>query len=239
MGGRRRQRLKDRSNIQVYFNADGAKQRRVWKRNRERKIYEVKSLPCLIPFFASKIFAPLTNYRIDVPNIQEYSICLSPFFYDGYPYLTKWSREDSTRTTNHAETHKNVSLGCCNVGHRSLSIAISPIVFIDATMCYEFGQLQHFFFSFFSLQVISKKRRNRNHRNASSIIRERERERFTLRSSNLIVGSIIVMSFTLPLHSILPTLPRKKIDLSNDNWSDIGREERVRERIGQRGVFRS
>lgn len=29
---------------------------------------------------ALKIFALLTNYRIDVPNIQEYSICLSPFF---------------------------------------------------------------------------------------------------------------------------------------------------------------
>lgn len=197
------------------------------------------NLSCVWYRFSLRKYSPRLRITELTFQIQEYSICLSPFFYDGYPYLTKWSREDSTRTTNHAETHKNVSLGCCNVGHRSLSIAISPIVFIDATMCYEFGQLQHFFFSFFSLQVISKKRRNRNHRNASSIIRERERERFTLRSSNLIVGSIIVMSFTLPLHSILPTLPRKKIDLSNDNWSDIGREERVRERIGQRGVFRS
>lgn len=32
-----------------------------------------------------------------------------------------------TRTTNHTEAHKNVSLGCCNIGSRSSSIAISSI----------------------------------------------------------------------------------------------------------------
>lgn len=43
------------------------------------------------------------------------------------------------------------------------------------------------------------------------------------------------MSFTLSLHSILPT-PRKKIDLSNDNWSDIGRRKGPRKNWSTRRV---
>lgn len=43
------------------------------------------------------------------------------------------------------------------------------------------------------------------------------------------------MSFTLPLHSILST-PRKKIDLSNDNWSDIGRRKGPRKNWSTRRV---
>lgn len=148
MGGRRRQRLKDRSNIQVYFNADGAKQRRVWKRNRERKIYEVKSNRVWYRFENIRPAYELPNWRSKYSGVFYMS---QPFFYDGYPYLTKWSREDSTRTTNHAETHKNVSLGCCNVGHRSLSIAISPIVFIVLRCATNSVNFSIFFLFFLSL----------------------------------------------------------------------------------------
>lgn len=123
-----------------------------------------------------------------------------------------------TWTTNHAEAHKNAPLGCCNIAHRRLSIAISPIALMVAH-----GVGRIWLASAFSLlywpssESLSRRKSSSNTHVLGALLMAKHAHTF-------MVSTVIYAAFfesvrgshcSSPFRPFQLAVPRKKADLRN------------------------